>query len=217
MVYNIFNSAPKQGDDKMKKTEVRQKIQTISTRIIVLLASITMVLNICLSNKAIAAITWCNVCHSNSVVAEYYNPYFHRYICHGCETVYGSNEEHSKNGGRCTICGELPSGIGGYGTGTGGDGSGTLGLDIDTDLFQPGLNDVGKASEITAILLAVFTVLGAIITVVSIAIIGFNTILGSANEKAEYKEKLVGVIIGAIVLMCGSTIARLLIGLAEAL
>ena len=35
--------------------------------------------------------------------------------------------------------------------------------------------------------------------------------------KAEYKEKLVGVIIGAIVLMCGSIIARVLIGFAEAL
>lgn len=102
--------------------------------------------------------------------------------------------------------------------GNGGGASGeTSGFEINTDLFQPGLNGVGKASEITSILLGVFTVLGAIITVISIAIIGFNTILGSANEKAEYQQKLVGVIIGAIVLMCGSIIARVLISFAEAL
>ena len=92
-------------------------------------------------------------------------------------------------------------------------------FDIDTSLFDPtsSLTGAGKANEIISGLLGVFTVLGAITTVVSIAIIGFNTILGSANEKAEHNQKLVGVIVGAIVLMCGSIIAKALIGVAETL
>lgn len=213
MVYNIFNSVQKQGDDKMKKIEVRQKIQIIFARIIVLIACITMFLNICLSNKVSAATTWCNSCHSNSVVAEYYNPYFHRYICNGCNTVYGNKEEHSKKNGICTICNQTLHESSEDSGGTNGGGTKVPAGLPDLELFEPTIS-LGGTTTIIGQILGILRILGAITIVVAIAVIGFNTILGSANEKAEYQQKLVGVLFAGIFLVASTSIAKLIMSVA---
>lgn len=97
--------------------------------------------------------------------------------------------------------------------GDSGGGGGSVGLP-SLEGYGPNISS-GRATQIISSILGVFTVLGTVMVVVAIAIIGFNTILGSASEKAEYNQKLVGVIIATIILTCGSIIARVLIGVAE--
>ena len=49
------------------------------------------------------------------------------------------------------------------------------------------------------------------------ALIGFGTILGSANEKAQGQEKYVGLVIAALLITGGSVLAKLIINIAESI
>lgn len=74
---------------------------------------------------------------------------------------------------------------------------------------------LGTAQEKVEIILGALTVIGVIIVVIAIALIGFNTILGSASEKADYQVKIIGILIGGIMMVSGSTIAQVIIKFAE--
>ena len=97
----------------------------------------------------------------------------------------------------------------------GGSGSAGAGTGLpDLSIFRPtggGSNQI--LSKIGGIL-SVLRLLGVVMTVVSIAIIGFGTILGSASEKADYQQKLTGVIFAGIFLIASTSIAKLIISVA---
>ena len=52
-------------------------------------------------------------------------------------------------------------------------------------------------------------------TILGIAVVGFQILLGSANDKADGKGKAIGFIIGAIMLFSITTIAKLIISAVE--
>lgn len=79
------------------------------------------------------------------------------------------------------------------------------------------LGDTGTSKDIIEKILGVLTVLGAISIVISIALIGFNSIMASASEKAVNQEKFVGLLIAAAVMTGGSTIAQMIIKFAESI
>lgn len=88
----------------------------------------------------------------------------------------------------------------------------------NTDLFVPPVADLksgGRTQEMISKVLGVLELLSQIAIVVAIAIIGFNSILGSASEKAEWNQKLIGVVIAAVVLVAASKVAQLVINIAE--
>ena len=81
--------------------------------------------------------------------------------------------------------------------------------------FEPQISMGSQSKSIISGILGALTVIGIIAIVLSIAIIGFNTILGSASEKAAGQEKYGGLVIAAVLITSGSIIARLIISLAE--
>lgn len=83
----------------------------------------------------------------------------------------------------------------------------------DLELFEPTISP-GGATTIIGQILGILRIIGAITIVVAIAVIGFNTILGSANEKAEYQQKLVGVLFAGIFLVASTSIATLIMSVA---
>ena len=85
--------------------------------------------------------------------------------------------------------------------------------------YAPTLNlsTGGKAMTVVSTILGYLQVLGAISVVIGLALIGFNSILGSAEEKAEGQEKYVGIVVAALLIGGGSTIAKFLISFAEKL
>ena len=98
---------------------------------------------------------------------------------------------------------------------TSSGGSGSVGLpNLNDSGYKPTVSQ-GRATSIISSILGVLMVVGIIAIVVSIALIGFNMIVGSASEKAVSQEKLVGVVIAALVLTGGSIIAKIIISLAE--
>lgn len=69
-------------------------------------------------------------------------------------------------------------------------------------------------SKVAAIL-SILQVIGVITIVIGITIMGFNTILGSAEEKAVEQKKAIGVIVGAIMIFGVTTIAKFIISIVE--
>lgn len=90
-------------------------------------------------------------------------------------------------------------------------------VNIDDPGYKPTIPSGGKATTIISNILGALTVIGIIAIVIAIALIGFSSILGSASEKAENKEKYVGLIIAAVLITGGSIIARIIISVAETL
>ena len=81
--------------------------------------------------------------------------------------------------------------------------------------YKPTISAGDTTLGIISKLLGALQVVGVIAIVISIAIMGFGSILGSAGEKAAGQEKMVGIVIAAVLITGGSIIARLLISFAE--
>ena len=75
----------------------------------------------------------------------------------------------------------------------------------------------GSVMKIVVTILSTLTVVGVVVIVVSIALIGFNSILGSANGKAQGQEKYIGLFIAALVITGASILAKMIITVAESL
>lgn len=59
-------------------------------------------------------------------------------------------------------------------------------------------------------LLGYINVIGIVVSVVTILIVGIKYMLGSVEEKAEYKKTMVGYLIGALLLFTATTIPNIL-------
>ena len=123
-------------------------------------------------------------------------------ICNVVEANMGSDFAETQ------IDGAEGGGGGGASAGTGQTG----GLP-DLGLFEPSVSP-GGATSIIGKILSILRIIGAIMVVVSIAVIGFNSILASASEKAEYQQKLVGVLFAGIFMVASTSIAKWLMSVA---
>lgn len=74
-------------------------------------------------------------------------------------------------------------------------------------------NDEGLDS-MTEIILGTINILGTILSVVILMIIGIKYMLGSVEEKAEYKKTMMSYVIGAILLFAVPTIANVIYNIA---
>lgn len=70
--------------------------------------------------------------------------------------------------------------------------------------------DVGESQlkSIGEIILSVITSVGIVLSVVILAVIGFKYMIGSVEEKAEYKKSMMPYLIGCVLVFSASTIAN---------
>lgn len=88
-------------------------------------------------------------------------------------------------------------------------------LTIDTSQYKPKPQQNTKMNSIVGTILGALQIIGAFAIVLGIAVVGFQILLGSANDKADGKGKAIGFIIGAIMLFSITTIAKLVISAVE--
>lgn len=73
---------------------------------------------------------------------------------------------------------------------------------IDPDFYEPGSLDnptgADKIRDIGNTIIGFIQILGSILSVVVLAILGIRYMLGSVEEKAQYKKTMVPYVIGAI-------------------
>lgn len=101
---------------------------------------------------------------------------------------------------------------GGYtDTGTGGSSTKSDKI-IDTDKYAPGNDamDSPRATAIAGTILNVVQVIGIIIAVGCISIVGIQYMVGSVEQKAEYKKTMIGIVIGAALLVSTTTIVKVI-------
>lgn len=98
---------------------------------------------------------------------------------------------------------------GGGGSGDpGGGGSGATGVQVNPDDYQPETISTADAAPLISIggfLLSLLRNIGVIIAVIVLSVIGLKYMFGSVEEKANYKQTMVPIVVGAILLM-GSSI-----------
>ena len=107
--------------------------------------------------------------------------------------------------------------VGGNGTSSGIESttSSDIGLPNLEGNYRPTVQMGQSSINIVSTILSILTAVGIVIAVVGIALIGFNSILGSASEKAAGQEKYVGIVIASLLITGGSIIAKFIINFAE--
>ncbi len=76
-------------------------------------------------------------------------------------------------------------------------------------------NVSGKVNEMGRTILGVIQVVGTIAAVGILMVVGIKYMMGSAEEKAEYKKVMIPYIIGAILLFAAANIANIVYSLAQ--
>lgn len=128
----------------------------------------------------------------------------------------------------CSICYAAPPGMQGNQAHQNDGGGGGTYVPGDDTLMLPSLDNSYKPSvsldtansrvgDIISKLLGYLTVIGICVIVVSTAAIGFDFLMGSANQKAISKEKLIGLLIASILLTGGSILAKIIINIGESI
>ena len=81
----------------------------------------------------------------------------------------------------------------------------------DPNFYKPEAGpEETKLVEMGGRMLGVINTVGVVLSVVILMIIGIKYMLGSVEEKAEYKKTMMGYVIGAILLFGITTIANIL-------
>lgn len=82
----------------------------------------------------------------------------------------------------------------------------------DLDYYKPTIEDENSVAfkEKAEKVLGVINAVGVICSVIILCIIGIRYMLGSVEEKAEYKKTMLGYIVGAVLLFTASTIPNVL-------
>lgn len=79
------------------------------------------------------------------------------------------------------------------------------------DAYKPGIAPTeSKLMQKAGHILGVINAVGVVVSVIILMIIGLKYMLGSVEEKAEYKKTMTGYIIGAVLLFGVTTIANIL-------
>lgn len=89
---------------------------------------------------------------------------------------------------------------------------------IDTDLYKPTEltgNDYNEAFELGATLVSGIQIIGVVIAIAGIIILGIKYMIGSVEQKAEYKKTLIPYLIGCIFIFAISQIISLIYSLAS--
>ena len=95
---------------------------------------------------------------------------------------------------------------------------GSSGTTINPNDYKPGeLNADDSTINMANKIIGAFQAIGSIISVLALVIIGIKYMMGSVEEKAEYKKTLMYYIIGAILVFAISNISALLYDFATTL
>ena len=77
--------------------------------------------------------------------------------------------------------------------------------------------DVSKINDLGQNVISIVATVGSIISVVVLVVLGIKYMMGSAEEKAEYKKTLLPYIIGAALVFAASTVATVIFNFASSI
>lgn len=77
--------------------------------------------------------------------------------------------------------------------------------------------ETGKIQELGASIVTIMQTVGIVVAVVILLVLGIKYMMGSAEEKAEYKKTMLPYIVGAILIFASTTIVNIVYQLANGL
>ena len=80
----------------------------------------------------------------------------------------------------------------------------------DLEYYRPTITDESRIANKAGKLLGYINLIGVIVSVVTVTIIGIRYLLGSLEERAEYKKTAIYFLIGAFLVFSASTIPNLI-------
>lgn len=87
--------------------------------------------------------------------------------------------------------------------------------DVNIDNIKASGTSSDSAMEnVGKVIISYVTSAAMVIAVVMVAILGIKYMMGSVEEKAEYKKTLIPLLVGAVLVFGASAIAKIIIGLA---
>jgi len=75
----------------------------------------------------------------------------------------------------------------------------------------------GKIQEMGASIVTIMQTVGIVVAVVILLVLGIKYMMGSAEEKAEYKKTMIPYVVGAILIFASTTIVNIVYQLANSL
>ena len=92
------------------------------------------------------------------------------------------------------------------------------GISIDVDDYKPSnLTEDTETINFANNIIGLFQALGSIVSVLALVLIGIKYMMGSVEEKAEYKQTMIYYIIGAILVFAISNISAVIYNFAQTL
>lgn len=91
--------------------------------------------------------------------------------------------------------------------------TGIVNATIQPDDYKPSdLNqtDYYKPFKMAGVILNAITVTGVVVAVITVMFLGIKYMVGSVEEKAEYKKTMMPILVGMILLFCTSTIVSII-------
>ncbi len=85
----------------------------------------------------------------------------------------------------------------------------------DLNAYGGGDTDSVELQERAETILGVIQIIGVVVSVVMLIVIGIKYMLGSVEEKAEYKQTLKPYLIGAFLVFSGTTVPQLIYQIAK--
>ncbi len=98
----------------------------------------------------------------------------------------------------------------------------TLCANVFADPLKPsdltgGTVDIGGLQDMGQKIVATVQTVGVVVSVVILLVLGIKYMMGSAEEKADYKKSMVPYIVGAILIFASTTIVNIVYNMAQAL
>ena len=84
---------------------------------------------------------------------------------------------------------------------------------FDINDFSPTIPEEPEIVNIGNVVVNVIKIIGSILSVIILITIGIKYMMGSVEEKAQYKKTLIPYVIGAFILFAGSNLASIIYNL----
>lgn len=88
---------------------------------------------------------------------------------------------------------------------------------LTPDKLMGGEVEIGGLQDIGQKIVATVQTIGVVVAVVILLVLGIKYMMGSAEEKADYKKSMIPYIVGAILIFASTTIVNIVYNMAKAL
>lgn len=84
-----------------------------------------------------------------------------------------------------------------------------------TNVENTSVNNDGGIGALGGRIVNIIQIVGVVIAVIIILVIGIKYVIGSAEEKAEYKKTMIPYLVGAVLIFGGTSIVKVIYSLAN--